>query len=195
MAKRREAKFESERQSAFCEDILAGIGGERLRHCIQCGNCSAVCPVSSQMDLTPRRLINLTREGFKSEVLRSRAIWLCTSCYACTAHCPKKIKVTEIMYALKRRAIGEGMYPAFLPIPALAREFRNMIRARGRMSETWLVTIVFLKTAPWRLLGMARLGLNLLRTGRLSIKFESMRRPRDFSEYLETVRKAGTPPQ
>lgn len=192
MAKAREAKFESERQSAFCEDILSGIGGERLRHCIQCGNCSAVCPVSSQMDMTPRRLINLTREGFKDEVLRSHAIWLCTSCYACTYHCPKKIKVTEIMYALKRRAIGEGTYPAFLPIPALAREFKNMLQTRGRMSESWLVTRVFLKTAPWRLLGMTKLGLKLLGTGRLSVGFESMNRPRDFSDYLEAVKKAET---
>lgn len=191
MARRREARFESERQSAFCEGILAGIGGERIRHCIQCGTCSAVCPVSDKMDLTPRRLINLTREGFKNEVLRSNAIWLCTSCYACTAHCPKKIKVTEIMYALKRRAIGEGTYPAFLPIPALAREFKNMLQARGRMSESWLVTRVFLKTAPWRLLGLTGLGLKLLGTGRLSLKFESMNRPRDFADYLEAVKKSG----
>jgi L-lactate utilization protein LutB len=100
---------------------------EKIFSCLQCGTCGSACPVSVYMDYTPRRLIGMVREGFKQEVVTSFAIWLCASCYERSVRCPAGIRVTEVMYALKRVAIREGIYPRRFPVPVLAKEFIEML--------------------------------------------------------------------
>lgn len=184
---KRTLKFEADRDLGFAKWMTETVGGERIRHCLQCGLCSAACPLSHYMDYTPRRLMHLAREGFKEEVLSCFTIWLCTSCYACLVECPKNIKVTEVMYALKQRALHDGVYPRRMPVAVLAREFTRMVRGHGRASETWLVFRVFLRTAVLRLLGFSRLGLALLRTGRLRLKQERVRRRDEVAKMLDAV--------
>ena len=67
-------KFEAERDPKFARWVSQTVGGERIRHCLQCGLCSGSCPLSLYMDYTPRRLMHLSREGFKEEVLSSLTI-------------------------------------------------------------------------------------------------------------------------
>ncbi len=181
-------KYEVERDPEFAKWVTGVIGGERVRNCIQCGLCSASCPLSPYMDYTPRRLIHMAREGFKRDVLQSFTIWLCTSCYSCTVECPRRIRVTDVMYALKRRAIDDGVYPIRFPIPVLASEFEKMVHRNGRVTETWLVFRVFLKTAIMRLLGMSRLGTALLRTGRIGIKPETIKNRKQLAALMDAVK-------
>jgi len=180
-------KYEADRDPHFADWIQSVAGGENLRQCIQCGLCSATCPLSLYMDYTPRRLINLAREGFKKEVLSSFTIWLCASCYACRAECPKQIKVTDIMYTLKRRAIQENAFPKRFPIPVLAREFGKMVFTFGRVNETLLVIDLFLRTNWLRFLSMTGLGLNLMRTGRMSFLPESIKRREELRKILGSL--------
>lgn len=187
MELKRVVKFEAERDLAFAQWISHTVGGERIRHCLQCGLCSGSCPLSLWMDYTPRRLLLLSREGFKEKALSSYTIWLCTSCYACMVECPKNIKVTDLMYALKARAIHEGFYPKRFAIPELAREFSRMIRGSGRITESRLVLRVFLKTAVWRLIGFSNLGFKLLRTGRLRFVREKVSRQKEIVALLNDV--------
>jgi heterodisulfide reductase subunit C len=139
------------------------------------------------MDYTPRRLMHLSREGFKEEVLGSSSIWLCTACYACMVNCPKSINVTHLLYALKQRAIEERRYPRRFAIPVMARQFSDMVRGSGRITESWLILRVFLRTSIWRLLGMSGLGLKLLRTGRMPIKRERIQRRAEMEKLLDSV--------
>jgi quinone-modifying oxidoreductase subunit QmoC len=187
MELKRVVKFEAERDPGFARWITQTVGGERLRHCLQCGLCSGSCPLSLYMDYTPRRLMHLSREGFKEEVLSSHTIWLCTCCYACMVECPKQINITHMMYALKTRAIQEHYYPKHFAIPILAQEFSRMIRSSGRITESRLVMKVFLKTAFWRMAGFAKLGLRLMRTGRLRLGREKVEARADIATLLETV--------
>ena len=187
MELKRVVKFEAERDPAFAHWISHTVGGERIRHCLQCGLCSGSCPLSLYMDYTPRRLMHLSREGFKEEVLGSYTIWLCTCCYACMVECPKKINITHLMYALKTRAMQEHFYPKRFAIPVLAREFSRMIRGSGRITESRLVVRVFLKTAIWRLIGFSNLGLKLFRTGRMRLGREKIRRQGEIVALLDSV--------
>ena len=144
----RKVKYERELQRDLPAEVMATPGGEKILSCLQCGTCGGACPLSVYMDRTPRQLIGMLREGFKQEVVESFAIWLCASCYECTVLCPAGIKVTDVMYALKRIAIHEGIYPRRFPIPVLAKEFMEMLKGTGRNNEFWLVLRVLLKTAP-----------------------------------------------
>lgn len=187
MAIAQKVRYEADLDKEFAQWTVATIGGERIRQCIQCGVCSAICPLSSYMDYTPRRLIHLARDGFKDEVLRSFTIWLCAACYACTVACPKQIKVTEVMHAFKQRAIREGVYPRRFPVPVLEREFFSMVRSLGRVSEIWLVMLLFLKTNIFKAFGMITLGWRLLRTGRIALIPESIKRRRELQALLAAV--------
>ncbi len=181
-------KFEKELERDLAAEVVATPGGEKIFSCLQCGTCGSACPVSVYMDYTPRRLIGMVREGFKKEVITSFAIWLCASCYECTVRCPAGIRVTDVMYALKRIAIREGIYPRRFPVPVLAKEFIRMLKGTGRNNEFWLVLKVLLKTAPMKLLTSWPLGLRLWKRGRLCLG--STRIPRAANEDLRRMLEA-----
>lgn len=183
----RTIKYESDRSIGFGRDVMRVPGCEQLENCIQCGTCSGVCPLSIYMDHSPRQVMALTRADFRDEVLRSHTIWLCASCYACTVECPQQIRITDIMYELKQRAIDAGIYPRRFPIPVLAHEFTRMVRKHGRITELVLVIRLFLKTDWFAALGNWRLGIDLMRTGRFSLLTERIRRHGDIARMLDAV--------
>lgn len=143
--------------------------------------------MSIYMDYSPRRIIAMIRAGMKNDALRSQTVWLCASCYACSVICPRQIKITDLMYALKQRAIQEGAYPKRFPIPVLAREFFQTVQRDGRTSEGRLIARVYLRTNPWRLLKQASLGYRLLRHGRMSMRRESIRSREELQTLLRSV--------
>lgn len=180
----RTIKYEADRVRGFADEIMSVSGCEQLKSCIQCGTCSGTCPLSIYMDFSPRQVMALVRADFKNEVLSSKTVWLCASCYACTVECPRQIRITDIMYALKQRAIKEGIYPKRFPIPILAKEFSEMVRRKGRITETLLVMRLFLK-ANWRaVLSSWRLGLGLIRTGRFVVRAERIERQAELQKML-----------
>jgi len=180
-------KYQSRLEPGFADEIAAIPGGDKLRECIQCGTCSAVCPLSAYMDHTPRRLIAMTRAGFRDDVLHSTSIWVCASCYACTVECPKEIPITDVMYALRRIAIREGVYPKRLPTPVLAREFVGSVERLGRNNESRLALALHLKTNPIQLLRSAPLGLRLLRRGRMGLGRDSIRQRAQLRTMLRAT--------
>lgn len=187
IAIQRTIKYEADRVEGFGREVMSVPGCEDLEDCIQCGTCSGVCPLSIYMDYTPRQVMALTRSDFKNEVLRSHTIWLCASCYACSVECPREIRITDIMYELKQRAIHEEIYPKRFPIPVLAKEFSNMAHTLGRITENFLVMRLYLKTNWLAALGMWRLGLDLVRTGRFSFKPESIKARKELAAIMDYV--------
>ena len=181
-------KYQAQLDPDFADDIASIPGGEKLFSCIQCGTCSAACPVSTYMDYTPRRIVAMSRAGFKGEVLSSHTTWLCASCYACTVECPKQIKITDIMYAIKRIAIAEGVYPKNFPVPLLAREFFSAVKKDGRQSEGFLLMNFYMKSNPLGLLGQAKLGLKLFLQGRINVKKDKIRRQDELDRLLGAVK-------
>ncbi len=101
-----------ELHKVFLEDVLAMPGGEKIKQCQQCGTCTGSCPTSHLMDYGPREVIAAFRAGMLDRVVKSNTIWLCTSCYYCTVRCPAGIKITDLMYELKRLAIKYDLLPA-----------------------------------------------------------------------------------
>ncbi len=180
----RTMKYQREADAAWSDAIRKLPGCERIHSCIQCGTCSGTCPLSIYMDYTPRRIVQLVREGFKDDVLSSKTIWLCASCYSCTVECPQQVKITDVMYSLKREAIREQKFPKRFPIPALAREFYALVKRRGRNSEIPVVLRMALRSDPFVLLSMVRSGLDLFRAGRISLKSEKIRGARQLEKAL-----------
>lgn len=188
MELQRTIKYEADRVKGFGREIMSVPGCEQLESCIQCGTCSGVCPLSIYMDFSPRQIMAMTRSDFKKEVLSSYTIWLCASCYDCSVECPRKIRITDIMYELKQRAIREGYAPKGFATPALARSFYQMVHENGRVTESTLVIKMLLKSGLANAfktgLGMWRLGLNLIKTGRFSLKPETIRNKEQLARMM-----------
>ncbi|MFC1849341.1 4Fe-4S dicluster domain-containing protein [candidate division CSSED10-310 bacterium] len=184
---RRWIKYEAQLDPTFKERITQEAFGEELLQCIQCGTCSGTCPVSHFMDYTPRRIIAMVREGFREEVLHSFTIWLCASCYACTVDCPRKIKITDIMYALKQEAIAAGVYPKRFAIPILAKEFYKQVEKWGRNNEMPLIIKLYLKTNLRGFFRDADVGLKLFLKGRIPFRVEKIRHVEELQKLLSKV--------
>ncbi len=155
----------------FLSEICSIPGGERIFHCIQCGTCSGSCPTASWMDHSPRQLFALIRAGLRDEVLASNTPWTCASCYSCYVRCPKDIKITDVMYGLKRLAMREKTAkPETKTARIMADSFVSFIRRYGRNSETNLMRNIYLKGAqPGKMIKDMPAGLKLLRLGRLPL--------------------------
>jgi len=179
-------KFESEVDRSFTEEILSEPGGEAILKCIQCGTCSSTCPLSHFMDYTPRQIIYMVREGFKKEVLSSRTLWICASCFSCVVQCPSGIKIADVMHIIKRKAMAEGVYPKDEFLPKLYKSFYESVKASGRINETNVVR----KASLGKALGMLGLGLKLRGKGRLSLAEESVKDVSQVRKLIEEAEKA-----
>ena len=152
----------------FLQDIYAIPGGEKVKECIQCGTCSASCPTSYAMDYTPREVIAALRAGMLDRVLKSNTIWLCASCYSCTVRCPSGIKLTDMMYELKRLAIDFGLTQENAKAPIVAKLFVDMVNKNGRTAEIPLVSKFMLKTDPIGAVKMLPRAVKMFRLGRMT---------------------------
>lgn len=144
---------------------LLALSGENVATCIQCGKCTAGCPISPEMDLQPNQVIHLIQINDLQTVLRSRTIWLCASCQTCSARCPEDLDVARIMDSLRKLAVEEKV-PLGERWMRFDEFFLDSIRKRGRVNELEVLMRYHLATRqPFK---DTHLGLTMLRKGKLS---------------------------
>jgi ferredoxin/nitrate reductase gamma subunit len=81
-------------------------GAQDIEACFNCGNCTAVCPLSSSDGSFPRQDIRFAQVGAKDLLLSSKELWLCYYCGECTQTCPRQADPGEFMAAARRFAIA-----------------------------------------------------------------------------------------
>ena len=182
---------EADLRAAFWEQVGSFPEGFKIKRCLQCGTCSGTCPVSYAMDITPRQVIALFRAGHIEDILQSRTIWLCASCYSCTVRCPADIRVTDTMYALKRIAMEKNIYPGRFPVPALSRSFIKNIYRYGRNYELGLGIRYLASTSFMKLFSSARFGLAMVRRGRMGLIPRKLKRINNLRAIIDTANKFG----
>ena len=82
------------------------ISGQNVYSCYLCGNCSAGCMFTDEMDMLPHQAIALVQNGDES-VLERNTSWICASCFVCSVRCPRGLDVAAIMEALREIKIRE----------------------------------------------------------------------------------------
>jgi len=88
------------KSEAFLKRIVT-LSAEAITVCDQCGTCSGSCPMIAEMDVTPSQLMRMVQLG-QSEVLDTKTMWVCASCFACTVRCPRGLDVSKVAEALRQ---------------------------------------------------------------------------------------------
>ncbi len=179
---KKETILPGSRDPAFRDAILKTEIGKKIPTCMQCGICAGSCPVSHEMDYTPRQLVRLIQLGLKKEVLNSNTIWICTTCFSCSVRCPREIHPTELMEALKPLAIAEGIKNKNARFDSI---FSDVVKKKGRASELLLISKYSLSEPE--MIKQASFGLSLIAKGKLPLSIDKMK---DTGE-LEAIFKLG----
>ena len=81
---------------------LKAFGLKDANKCMHCGNCTAVCPLSTAENPFPRKLMKYAQLGLKDKILSSPEPWLCYYCGDCSDTCPRGADPGEAMMAMRR---------------------------------------------------------------------------------------------
>ena len=85
----------------FSEE-LKRYGSVNFNACYNCGNCTAVCSLSTPEVSFPREMVRLSALGLEEELKQSLKPWECYYCGECTTQCPQTANPGELMMSLRR---------------------------------------------------------------------------------------------
>ena len=88
---------------AICK--IQEISGQDVYQCMQCGTCSAVCPMSESMTFTPRKTMLYLQFDQLEEITDSKMEWYCAACHTCLVRCPREIDIPKILEAVRLLAL------------------------------------------------------------------------------------------
>ncbi len=81
---------------------LKAFGIPNASTCFNCGNCTAVCDLSSEDTPFPRKVIRYLQLGLEDKLMQSPEPWLCYYCGDCTDTCPRQADPGQLMMGLRR---------------------------------------------------------------------------------------------
>jgi Fe-S oxidoreductase len=96
--------------------VIDGIkesGGEAFKYCYQCGKCETLCPWNYVRNFPVRKIINQAKFGVVP--FESEDVWLCATCGKCPPRCPRGVKIIDVMRAVRRLLVPDGVVPASIP--------------------------------------------------------------------------------
>ncbi|MEM3695256.1 MAG: FAD-dependent oxidoreductase [Candidatus Bathyarchaeia archaeon] len=91
------------------EEIRRLLNIEKLKHCFECGICTASCSMAELLgeDYNPRGLLGKIFLNAE-DALSSHELWLCAWCYKCYRRCPQALEVPEIFLVMRTIAVKRG---------------------------------------------------------------------------------------
>jgi len=157
----------------FIKEVMKMPGGEKILECIQCGSCAGGCPTMFAMDYSPMQIIKMINLGMKEKVLSSSTIWVCSLCYTCATRCPRNVDFPTLMMSLRNKAIRENLVKDCAK-SNFHKYFFEIVNKYGRMHNPELIIKLLDITDFDSLLHNVRLGLRLLRRGKLHLRAPKM---------------------
>ena len=88
------------------EEILR-ISSVNPRKCMKCGKCSATCPAYDQMEYHPHQFVSMVQKGRIEELMHSKSIYMCLSCFACLERCPRNVEPAKLIEAVRLAVIRQ----------------------------------------------------------------------------------------
>lgn len=100
-------------------DTIKRISGVNPRKCMKCGKCTASCPAYDEMEYHPHQFVDMVENGRIEELMSSKGIELCLSCFACVERCPRSVEPAALIEAIRvavlRQQGGDRLTPDMIP--------------------------------------------------------------------------------
>ena len=118
-------------------ETIQRISGVNPRKCMKCGKCTASCPAYDEMEYHPHQFVDMVENGRIDELMASRGIYMCLSCFACVERCPRSVEPAKLIEAVRLAVIRQqgkdhlkpeqipGLLNDDLPQQAIASAFRK----------------------------------------------------------------------
>jgi len=103
--------------------ITETIKKTKAYFCLDCGKCTALCPVSRfNKSFSPRKLVIKTVNSPDGNTLKDERLWNCLSCMMCQERCPSGIDYIEFTKLMRKDAKSTG----FSGVPTHGGVFESM---------------------------------------------------------------------
>ena len=89
------------------------IDKNRASYCLECGKCSAVCPITRWETTdyaSPRLLVEKAIAGRTDDVLENPLFWSCLTCKRCSELCPSDVYFSEFLRDARHLAREKGQF-------------------------------------------------------------------------------------
>ncbi len=88
-------------------DEIAHISGVNPRKCMKCGKCSGACPAYDEMEYHPHQFVDMVDNGRIEELMNSKGIYRCLSCFACVERCPRSVEPAKLIEAVRLAVVRQ----------------------------------------------------------------------------------------
>lgn len=86
---------------------ITRISGVNPRKCMKCGKCSGACPAYDEMEYHPHQFVSMVENGRIDELMASKGIYTCLSCFACVERCPRNVEPASLIEAVRLAVIRQ----------------------------------------------------------------------------------------
>lgn len=88
-------------------ETIKRISGVNPRKCMKCGKCTASCPAYDEMEFHPHQFVDMVENGRINELMASKGIYTCLSCFACVERCPRSVEPAKLIEAVRLAVIRQ----------------------------------------------------------------------------------------
>ena len=91
--------------------IKNAIKEAKTYYCLECGKCSALCPIARPYgDFSPRRTVSMAITGAYDHLLKDKRLWACLTCRMCNERCPSDVSFSEFVRLVRSQARTDGFF-------------------------------------------------------------------------------------
>ncbi|MGM9556954.1 MAG: 4Fe-4S dicluster domain-containing protein [Oscillospiraceae bacterium] len=88
-------------------ETITRISGVNPRKCMKCGKCSGACPAYDEMEYHPHQFVSMVENGRIDELMASKGIYTCLSCFACVERCPRNVEPAKLIEAVRLAVVRQ----------------------------------------------------------------------------------------
>jgi Fe-S oxidoreductase len=94
---------------AIKEAIKEAIEKSKAYYCLECGKCTAVCPIARPYgDFSPRRMASMAITGAYEPLIEYDRLWACLTCGLCGERCPSDVSYGGFVRLVRAQARRSG---------------------------------------------------------------------------------------
>ena len=108
-------------EEKYLSEQILRISGVNPKKCMKCGKCSATCPAYDEMEYHPHQFVTMVQKGRIEELMNSKSIYMCLSCFAYLERCPRNVEPAKLIEAVRLAVIRQQGMNHMKPdaVPAL----------------------------------------------------------------------------